>query len=696
MTELRYRAYISYSHKDEAWAAWLHRALESYRVPRNLVGNKTSAGEVPARIRPVFRDRDDLSSATDLEGTVKQALTDSENLIVVCSPNAAASHWVKEEIRYFADLGRAGQIFCIIVGGEPAVDGSVSACFSSALAEIGHQEPLAADVRKWADGKHVAKLKLIAGLLGLRLDELRQRDMQRRHKRQVIVGLGVVAALTLAIVTVFSQISERHEREKNEQLATFVVDLGERLQSDVDLETLALIGAEASRHLQNLDPDRLSPETGKKVALAIRQMGWVSEHQGRPDEALKTFQRSRDLFVFLHNKFPEIPGLLFELGNAEYYIGNLHNHQGRYESALEQMQAYHRLTRILLDTDTENPDWILEVAYSHNNLAAVRLDNGKGIDEAMLAHLAEAIRLIEKVMALRPADRTIVRFYATTLAWAADAQRQACNLTEAMVLRDRVRNLAESTSRAAPGNNDFRQGYAYALTGVARVQILIGQTDLGEQNLGLAISILQQLLAADPSNIHYREEALYRRVTLARLLGDTGQLESAISLMKELESEFEAFGEFSDQTEVSQEEYIKLLLAFADVEAQLGNVGSANKLLQIVIQLQLNNTDLKEGDLFQVQRLVRSRYQWWQLNGKDNFNGLPMVPEFNQVSSAGFRSCTQADSAARMYIIEDDRVSAASEVSYLISRGYADPNFIRFCRKHELCEPQYAERKETL
>ena len=92
MTELRYRAYISYSHKDEVWAAWLHRALESYRVPRKLVGHTSAYGTVPARIRPVFRDRDDLSSSTDLGGTVSQALAESENLIVVCSPEAAASH----------------------------------------------------------------------------------------------------------------------------------------------------------------------------------------------------------------------------------------------------------------------------------------------------------------------------------------------------------------------------------------------------------------------------------------------------------------------------------------------------------------------------------------------------------------------------------------------------------------------------
>jgi hypothetical protein len=80
--------------------------LESYRLPRKLVGTSAGAGKVPARIRPVFRDRDELSSTSDLGETVKQALSDSENLIVVCSPEAAASFWVNEEIRQFASLGR--------------------------------------------------------------------------------------------------------------------------------------------------------------------------------------------------------------------------------------------------------------------------------------------------------------------------------------------------------------------------------------------------------------------------------------------------------------------------------------------------------------------------------------------------------------------------------------------------------------
>ena len=124
MAEFRYKAYISYSHKDEVLAAWLHRAIESYRVPHGLVGRRTSTGEIPDRIRPVFRDRADLSSATDLKDTVKEALTESENLIVLCSPDAVASHWVNEEIRQFAHAGRSDRVFCIIVGGELSSDGS--------------------------------------------------------------------------------------------------------------------------------------------------------------------------------------------------------------------------------------------------------------------------------------------------------------------------------------------------------------------------------------------------------------------------------------------------------------------------------------------------------------------------------------------------------------------------------------------
>ena len=34
MTNVRYKAFISYSHSDEKWAKWLHRRLEAYKAPK--------------------------------------------------------------------------------------------------------------------------------------------------------------------------------------------------------------------------------------------------------------------------------------------------------------------------------------------------------------------------------------------------------------------------------------------------------------------------------------------------------------------------------------------------------------------------------------------------------------------------------------------------------------------------------------
>lgn len=76
----RYRAYISYSHADRAWADWLHKALETYRVPSRLVGTQTAAGVIPRRLIPVFRDRVELASAADLTARINEAMQRSDNM----------------------------------------------------------------------------------------------------------------------------------------------------------------------------------------------------------------------------------------------------------------------------------------------------------------------------------------------------------------------------------------------------------------------------------------------------------------------------------------------------------------------------------------------------------------------------------------------------------------------------------------
>ena len=112
MTELvsfRYRAFLSYSHRDTEWAKWLHRALEAYRIGKDLVGRDTPAGVVPKSLRPIFRDRDDFAAGHSLTEQTLAALATSQFMLVLCSPNSAKSEYVNEEIRAFKALGRAGR-----------------------------------------------------------------------------------------------------------------------------------------------------------------------------------------------------------------------------------------------------------------------------------------------------------------------------------------------------------------------------------------------------------------------------------------------------------------------------------------------------------------------------------------------------------------------------------------------------------
>jgi len=249
LDSFRYRAFLSYSHRDGKWGTWLHKSLESYRPPKQIVGTVTARGPVPKRLSPVFRDREELASATDLGTLLREALSLSACQIVICSPSSARSKWVNEEILAFKRLGREDRIFALIVGGEPnASEDPAHAdeeCFPPALRyKLGpdgnlstdRTEPIAADARPGKDGRTNAKLKLIAGVLGVGFDGLRQRE-QRRRQRQLfaiasgaIAGMVITSGLAAAALIARAQaqrqtVIAKREAETARQTTAFLVDL---------------------------------------------------------------------------------------------------------------------------------------------------------------------------------------------------------------------------------------------------------------------------------------------------------------------------------------------------------------------------------------------------------------------------------------------------------------------------------------
>jgi tetratricopeptide (TPR) repeat protein len=298
----RYSAFISYSHADHACVRWLHRALETYRLPKGLVGSDSPFGPVPRRLPPVFRDRDELPASGDLGQELRAALAQSRFQIVICSPRAAKSKWVNEEILSFKRLHGESRTLALIVDGEPYA-GDDQECFPAALrfrlapdGTLSDQpaEPVAADIRRGKDGRRLALLKLIAGLTGVPLDALAQRDEARKQRRLALI---TAISMSIAIVTIGLAIYAEAQRRVAE---------AQRRLADKSLEFLVNTFAIANPATENPRTitaltilDRVSKRAGSELkdepavsARLLQTTGEIYFNLGLPKESERDLQAS--------------------------------------------------------------------------------------------------------------------------------------------------------------------------------------------------------------------------------------------------------------------------------------------------------------------------------------------------------------------------------------------------------------------
>lgn len=226
---MKYWAFISYSHKDTGVADWLHTKLETYRVPRGLVGTPSREGEVPARIMPIFRDRDELPTSSELGDNLQKSLQQSRYLIVICSPASAQSRWVEEEVRAFKKEKGRDRVIALVAGGVPnASDRSDpdNECFPRSMRfdvdDTVRVEPIAADIRPEGDGRQRAFLKIVAGVLGVGFDDLYQREKRREKRRKMVTG-ALAAAGLLLIAGICASIA--HLGKSQKQIQREIVDV---------------------------------------------------------------------------------------------------------------------------------------------------------------------------------------------------------------------------------------------------------------------------------------------------------------------------------------------------------------------------------------------------------------------------------------------------------------------------------------
>lgn len=498
--EVRYRAFLSYSHKDAAAAARLHRRLEAYRVPRRLAGRETPRGPVPARLWPIFRDREELPAATDLSQTVREALARSGALIILCSPHAAASLWVAEEIRVFRELHPDRPVLAAILEGDPPD------CFPAVLRAFGQDgtwhEPLATDLRRDKDGRRLGVLKLVAGITGLGLDDLVQRDAARRVRRVTIVSAVAIAATLIMAALAWVAIDARREadRQRGEakgQNEFMLTDLRQRLR---DVGRLDIMTAVNQRALAYYDRQgELNAHDAAMRARVLQALGEDDLAESRGVDALARFREAYAATAALVAALPDDPEVIYTHAQSEYWLGEHHASRGEWPRALAYFTRYAAAAERLVAIEPGNTDYVMEAGYGASNIGRIRLHGLRDPVAAREAFL-RALRWFERAERARPGDRLARRKQANAHAWLADTFYVQRQWRESLAARLRQHAISEALAVSYPADMELLFDLVRAERGVGLLTAMVVDRLAGMSYLLRAFENARRLTTHDPSN----------------------------------------------------------------------------------------------------------------------------------------------------------------------------------------------------
>jgi eukaryotic-like serine/threonine-protein kinase len=548
MPAFQYRAFISYSHRDKAWADWLHRTLETYRVPSRLVGRQTAAGTVPRRLVPIFRDRDELPTASDLSQKVNEALAQSANLLVICSPRSAVSRWTNEEVLSFKRRGRSERIFCLIVDGEPnatALPGRESEeCFVEALRyrlsadgtlSSEPADPIAADARPGKDGRSNAKLKLIAGMLDVGFDELRQRELRRRIRRMTAVAAAAFAVMLLTTALAIDAViarraAERHQKQAEDLVDFMLGDLNDKLAKLQRLDIMEAVDDKAMAYFKSLPSGDVTDDTLAHRAKALEKIGSVRTDQGHLAEAMESYQAARRLAATLAQAAPTNTQRQLAYAREWTWIGVTDWSRGKLEAAAHDFESARQIVARAQVHDPNDLPLRFESVMLDNNVGHV-LEAQDRIDEAA-AHYQQMLAACLQLVAAKPQEKN----YMTELGSAHNNLGKLALLSGDVpraISEYRADEAIEAQLAAAdPKDNDQLENVVTVRGILGRTLALTGDVGAGMRYLEQSVELAARLAAFDPQNSQIQDDLALYSWQLGRLKRLAGELPAASALTR--------------------------------------------------------------------------------------------------------------------------------------------------------------------
>ena len=600
MPDFRYRAFISYSHQDKSWADWLHKALETYAIPQRLVGKTTAAGVIPKRLAPIFRDREELASATDLGRKVNEALAQSENLIVVCSPRSATSHWVNEEVLAFKRLGRDERIFCLIVEGEPNASElprhEAEECFAPALRfklDANSQltgertEPIAADARAGKDGKTNAKLKLIAGMLDVGFDQLKQREQQRRLRRMTSVTalamIVMLATTVLAITAVIARRDAQRRQKQAEDLVGFMLgDLNDKLQEVGRLDIMQTVDDKAMAYFAALPPGDASDSALAMRVTALEKIGSVRIDQGHALQALQAYQSASALAAELARRAPGDVAREAAYGDSLKWVGQAYWYRGDLAQALQNFQAAGSLLAKAHAAKPGDDDLAFKLAAARSDAGHVR--EARGDLAAAQSDYQATLQIFQSLNQREPANPKWQSYLGDAWDNLGKTALEQGHLDRAITNYRADQQIKAAIAAHDLANHTAQEYLVISNAILGRTFALCGKLDVALRYTNAAVNNAKAVAALDPTDDELQKLVALYSQQLGGLLRQAGRLDEAAAADTESIAIFAKLVIKDNSQTDWQTEYAQARIETARLKLQQGDAAGAQTLADAALQ----------------------------------------------------------------------------------------------------------------
>jgi tetratricopeptide (TPR) repeat protein len=487
-----YDAFISYNHaKDSAVAARLQRLIQRLGKPWYL-----------RRAARVFRDDTSLSATPHMWPTIVEALKASRFLILIASPESAASRWVFQETQYWlANKGPDSMLLALTAGElhwHPQANDFVwsegTPLPLSLKGQLKH-EPKWIDLRAFRDsaGGSAAELSaaadLAAAVRGIPKEDLLSEEV-RQHRRAM--SLSTLAAACLLLLSIAAGWEWRQATVQREIAIT---------QRDRAEKSLLATVAGANDLVLTLAV-KLRQTLGVPTAIVnefLQKVGSLQDNLTKYNASSVDLERAKAVTLRAQSQ-------------ALFTEGDLNG-------ALADAEQSSQVLEALLQASKDDQGLNSELSYSLDREGEALSALGRHADALKAFRRALTTRQLLALSAQTDATLNAVRQreLATALTSTGDEYFALQQYSEASDLYQESLKKSASLAKLRPDDPNTQEDVAVGYDRIARIRLQDDDGDATISSLDESIKIRERLTKQDPMNSRWQENLAINYDTVGAL-----------------------------------------------------------------------------------------------------------------------------------------------------------------------------------